>query len=195
MLVTTQETFERVLRSRSLILNNDPSKRSSKNRISTTKMLDLTPAGIRLALFELNSEDLHPVDRSPIGYLPSKRLALKAALKDWEVYRSGQPQLDRKAPPMGQWAERINRVRAQIAVGEAESRKLHELLAIHEAQKPVEPGARQKAAQKGHIKFRDGKYWKIAGREVTQDEKGVDIFADDGSLVSAYLAGLKKKPG
>jgi hypothetical protein len=33
----------------------------------------------------------------------------------------------------------------------------------------------------------------VGGREVVQDEKGNDIFADDKSLVSAYLRNLRKK--
>jgi hypothetical protein len=189
--VTSQKQWEDVLRDKSLILNFDPTKRSTKEPPRSTKFVDLSPRGIQRLLADYTDPSLNDKG-DPIGLIPYKRLLLHELLQQWEVFKGSQVAADPKLKPQGAFAEKINKLRAEIEVYSAECRKLHELLKNHEQTNPPQkPNKFQVRVSARSGKFKNGRLAVWAGRAVVQNDAGEDVFADDGSPVREFIQAMK----
>jgi len=179
MRITTQEEHERLLRSRSLILNRPANDIHRPPRFF--QCLDFSRQGIERML----QERLDPVT----GSLSFWRQEVKRALAAWKTYASRQPR--KLSSPIGIWQEQIAKGRARVKVVEEECRVLNKLL---EETKAKEANG-QKAMRKprGFVKMKDGRLFQVDGRNVTAGADGESVFEDTGEKVEAYLESLRQR--
>jgi hypothetical protein len=176
MLVTTEEAFERLMRSRSMILNRPPN--DPKRPPKFLAMYDFSPDGLKQMLWERTNKST--------GTLVFAREGVKQLLREWDAFNEAQ--FRRLPRPVGAFAERLNRARAKVKVLEAESRELNRLLDAANAASVAEVKRRFKP--RGIMKMRGGVLASVDGREVTDADGGRLVFRDDGADVSEYLAAL-----
>jgi len=126
------------------------------------------------------------------GRLEYVRYLRKETKRKWQV--SNNAQLVKKDKPSGRVEDEINQLDAKILVLEKEARTLNKL--IREAEtKIAESAIKQASHPRNRLtgKFKYGKLWMMGGREVTQTDKGENIFVDDGSNVVDYIEKEKAK--
>jgi len=177
MRITTQEEFEKLFSSGSMILNRLPIDPRKPPRFM--QAYDFSRRGLDAMLKERVG---------PSGSLEFYREGVKSSLQAWKVYSSRQV---RKLPaPVGVWAEAINKGRARVKVCERECRELNRLLDIEKAKEAAQTKAIHKHPT-GTVKMKGGIAHSCDGRRLIVDSEGVAKFEDNGELLETYLDALK----
>jgi hypothetical protein len=180
MIITSEEQFLNLLKSKSRILNRPaPDPRRLPRYF---ECLDFSQRGIEAML----ADRLDTVT----GSLRYAREAVKEALREWEHFNKAQ--VRRAAQPVGVFLEKINERRAKVKLIECECRELNRLLDFEKAKVASEVAAVNRH-RRGNVKFKGGVPHTCDGRELAADTKGVVEFKDTGELLDSYLDDLKQR--
>ena len=92
----------------------------------------------------------------------------------------------------------LNKLRARVKVMEEESRAIHQILETRAAkakQRQSKETTTQRMVRELSFKAVEGRLVEFGGREVTQNEDGVDVFVDDpsGETVAQYKARIQQE--
>ena len=174
MLITTEEQFLQLFKSKSRILNRVPDDPRTPPRYF--ECMDFSLKGIIAMLSERLDESS--------GTLHFAREAVKQHLREWDGYNRAQVKKSKK--PVGTFAEKINRARARVELIAAEARELNRLLDVEKSKAASQAAAIHRHLN-GNVKMKNGKPFMCDGRELVVDAEGVVKFQDDGELLENYL--------
>jgi len=172
MIITSEEQYSNLFKSRSRILNRPAPNPKTPPRYFDS--MDFSPSGLERLIAERNE------------LLLSYREQVRTAIKEWKAFckRNLMPQASK---PISHYAEKINYTKAKCLCFEAELRDLNAMKQklLAEAEKNVQAVHRH---PKAIVKFKGGVPHLCDGRALLVDAEGDVRFVETKELLSDYRA-------